>query len=95
MNERNFVLKIVRQAEEEFGGICFSYKDGNATKTHEWWNVCIDDYELYFSNKFKAWASRWRDKGKEQSVNLLFCYCNPLESKLAKLAEEDNLIMNL
>lgn len=95
MNERNFIHKLVRQTEEKFGCICYAYKDGNVSKTNIWWNVCVDNYELYYSAKFRDWIKRWHSKFKEVNISLLFCYCNPIEEKLAKLAEEDGLIMNL
>lgn len=95
MNERNFIYKLVRQTEEKFGCICYAHKDGNTNKTHVWWDICIDNYELYYSNEFRSWTKQWYSKSKDVNVNLLFCYCNPIEEKLAKFAEEDNLILNL
>lgn len=95
MNERNFIHKLVRQTEERFGCICYAYKDGNASKTNIWWNVCVDNYELYYSAKFRDWTKRLHSKSKEFNIILLFYYCNPIEKKLAKLAEENDLIMNL
>ena len=95
MSERGFIYKIVRQTEERFGCICYSYKDVNAPKTYVWWNVCIDNYELYYSDEFRAWTKEWHRKSKDVKINIVFCYCNPIEEKLAKFAEEDNLILNL
>ena len=93
MNERNFIYKLVRQTEEKFGCICYAYTDGNTNKTDVWWDVCIDNYELYYSDEFCAWIKEWHRKSKD--INLVFCYCPPIEEKLAKFAEEDNLILNL
>lgn len=93
MSERNFIYNLVRQTEDKFKCICYSYKDGNTDKTCVWWNVCIDNYELYYSDEFRQWAKMWHDKSRKSGVSVLFCYCNPIEGKLAELAEQDNLIM--
>lgn len=95
MTERGFIFKIVKKTEEKFGCICYSYKDSNTPKTYCWWNVCIDDYDSYTSNDFKNWSSCCHAEAKKVGINILFCYCNPLESKLVELAEQDNLIMNI
>ena len=95
MNEQNFIYKLVRQTEEKFSCICYSYKDGNTNENNVWWDICIDNYELYYSDKFRAWTKQWHRKSKDVRINLLFCYCNPIEEKLAKFAEGDNLILNL
>lgn len=93
MSERNFIYNLVRQTEERFKCICYAYKDGNDTKTHVWWSICIDNYELYFSDEFRKWTKEWHDKSRNNRMRILFCYCNPSEEKLAKLAEEDNLVL--
>lgn len=93
MNERNFISKLVRQTEEKFGCICYAYKDSNMSNT--WWNICIDNYEIYYSDEFRAWAKKWYRKSKDVKISLVFCYCKPIEEKLANFAAEDNLILNL
>lgn len=93
MNERNFICKLVRQTEEKFGCICYAYKDRNMNNT--WWDICIDNYEIYYSDKFRKWAKEWYRKSKDVTINLVICYCKPTEEKLANFAAEDNLILNL
>lgn len=89
MNERKLIYKICKQAEKIFGVICYAYKEGL------FWNICIDDYNKYRGQEFKDFSSDWRNEMKSVGLNtkIVFCYCNPLEEKLVKLAEEDDLIL--
>ena len=96
MSERSTVFKIVKAIESEFKDvIAYAHFDGNSLMTYTWWTICISNCELYYSKEFKEFCKQCREKAKKQNVRLLFCYCNPLEKNLLKLAENDNLIMNL
>lgn len=97
--ERKFILKIIKHLEREFDVIAWGYKWTNSNKTWNVWDICINDYEVYqYSKKFKsitkvyhmAWKKRFPD-----NVRIGFVYCNPIEKNLLKLAEADNLIMNV
>lgn len=93
----NFILSIIKQIEHLFPGIiAYGYEDGNLPQTHKWWTVCISDYEIYMSNpRFKALSRAWRKAAIARGYKVVFCYCKPLEEILAKLAKNDNLILNL
>ena len=98
MKERKFILKIIKHVEREFGVIAYGYKWTNPSRTHSVWNICINNYELYMADKrFKAIANvyhkAWR-KTFPDNLRMGFCYCEPKESKLLELAEQDNLVMN-
>lgn len=94
MKERNKVYKVVKSIEQHFPGcVAWAHFDGNAPMTYTYWTVCVNDYELYYSDEYKKLTKELREKYND--VRFLFCYCNPLESKLAELAEKDNLIMNI
>jgi len=88
--EVSFIQKVVKLTEKNFGVICYAYKDG------DWWWICINDYDIYSKDElYKKWKENWRKIGKSISVNVTYCYCNPLESKLRELSDNDNLIMNI
>lgn len=87
MNERKLLYKICKQAEDLFSVICYAYKDGL------FWNICIDDYDKYRNQDFKEFSSKWQNKFITLGIKIVFCYCYPLEEKLIKLADEDNLIL--
>lgn len=96
MSERSTVFNIVKAIETKFENvIAYAYFDGNEPMTYTWWTICISNWELYYSQKFKEFNEQWREKAKKRGLKLLFCYCNPLEKNLLELAEKDNLIMNL
>ena len=96
MSQRSAVYKVVKKIEETFDDvIAYAYFDVNVSKTYTWWNVCISNYELYYSKEFKEFSKAMHNKYEPKGVKLLFCYCNPIEKKLFELAEQENLIINL
>jgi len=82
---RKRILKILISIEKIFiGTFCFAYfSDG-------WWFVAIDDYDLYFSKRFKDLANKWRNGNK-----IIFVYLKPNEKKLLEFSESKNLVLNL
>lgn len=97
MRIENFILSIVKKLETTYPGvIAFAYKDWNASRTNEWWDVCITDYDIYTTdNRFKTLTHAWRVAGKARGEKIIFCYCSAKKKNLEKLAEENNLIMNI
>lgn len=91
MTNESFISKIVRNTEEKFGGICYAYED----KDSGYWWIAINDYSVYSSKEFKMWSKNWHKVADKRQANVVFCYCNPNELALQKLADEDNLIMNV
>lgn len=91
MTNESLISKIVRNTEEKFGGICYAYQDHDSGY---WW-IAVDNYASYSSQEFKQWSKNWHKVADRRRVNLVFCYCNPNELALQKLADEDNLIMNV
>ena len=94
-NERKFINKLVKDIEDKFSVLAYAYLDGNEPKTHVWWTVCVNDYNLYVSDDYKKFISQKRVVANKLDIKLLFAYRNTLESILAELAEQDNLIMNI
>ena len=87
-----FVLNIIKQIEEKFNCIAYAYVED----TGKWWNICVNDYDLYMSNQdFKQFRHNWHIIAKKRKISITFCYCNPIESKLGELAKKDNLVMNI
>jgi hypothetical protein len=85
---RSRILAVLQALEKIYKGIItFSYKEG------ECWFIAIDDYDIYFSEKFKTLCANWRKvfNGKK----IIFCYLKPSEKKLVELSEQGNLIMNV
>ena len=94
-NERKFINKLVKDIEDKFSVLAYAYLDGNEPKTHVWWTVCVNDYNLYVSTDYKRFAEQKRVVANKLDIKLLFAYRNTLESILVELAEQDNLIMNI
>lgn len=91
-----FLLKVIRKLETEFNVTSWAYKEYNSTKTHMWWMVGLNDYEIYSHNsKFKALSKAYHIIAKKNNINLVFVYQNVSEEILSKLSDEDNLILNL
>lgn len=89
--EQGFIQKLVKLTEERFNVICYAYKDTNG-----YWFLCLDSYDLYTKDEaFKRWKTNWYKVGQKTGVNFVYCYCNPVESRLSELAEQGNLIMNI
>ena len=93
MSEESFIFTLVKDTEKRWGCLCWASRNSNSSGSNKWWDICIDDWELYTSEEYKQWIKEWRDKAN--GIGLLFCYCNPSEEKLLKLSEEGNLIMNI
>lgn len=91
------LLGICRKIETlKEGVIAFAYLDGNENKSHTWYCVCLNDYEMYTKDKrFIALSNAWRKAGKALGVKIIFACCYPSEEKLGKLLEEENLWMNV
>ena len=94
-NEHKFISKLVKDIEDKFSVLAYAYLDGNEPKTHVWWTVCVNDYNLYVSDDYKKFISQKRVVANKLDIKLLFAYRNTLESILVELAEQDNLIMNI
>ena len=94
-NECKFINKLVKDIEDKFSVLAYAYLDGNEPKTHVWWTVCVNDYNLYVSDDYKKFISQKRVVANKLDIKLLFAYRNTLESILVELAEQDNLIMNI
>ena len=84
MSERQIIYKVCKEVEQNFDCICYAYKDKN------WWMICISNYDIYCSDSFKVFSKKQRELN---TFKVIFCYCNPLESRLMKLNDEENLIM--
>lgn len=98
MKIESFILSILRKVESlKDGVIAYSYKSGNAPMTHTWWEISVSDFDLYMNDKrFKNLSKAWHTAAKQQGHKIIFvCGWMPTEEKLAKLAEEDNLILNV
>lgn len=94
-NEHKFISNLVKDIEDKFSVLAYAYLDGNEPKTHVWWTVCVNDYNLYVSNDYKKFIEQKRVVANKLDIKLLFVYRNALESILVELAEQDNLIMNI
>lgn len=96
MKIKNFILKIIRTLEKTFPSvICYAYKNGNADMSYTWWDICISDYDVYRDARFINLTRVWRKMAKNGGEIIVFSYCVPFEKKLAELAKNDNLILNV
>lgn len=92
-----FILNILRKVESlKEGVIAYAYLDGNEPMTHTWYCVCLNDYEMYTTDKrFKALSKAWHTAAKAIGIKVIFAYCQPSEERLESLANADNLFLNV
>lgn len=95
MNEYKVISRLVKDIEEKFNVLSYAYKDGNEKKTYIYWNVCVDDYDVYTSGEYKEFAKQKHTVLNKLNIRSLFCYRSAFESILVDLAKNDNLIMNI
>lgn len=98
METEKFILNIIKKIESlKDGVIAYAYKTGNATMTYTWWEVSVSDFDLYMKDKrFKNLSNAWHKAAIVHNVRLVFvCGCFPTEERLEKLANDDNLILNV
>lgn len=91
MKGKAFILSIIKKLESLVDGmVVYAYKECS------WYSICLSDYDYYFHNqRFKTLSKAWHKAAVARGFKISFAYCNPLESKLKKLADEDNLIINV
>lgn len=91
----NLVWKIVKQLTTLFPDeIVYGYKYYNATETAHWWMISISTFDVYKSERFKKITQAWHKAVSVQTTEkVIFSCCNPSEKELAKLLENNNLIM--
>lgn len=98
MEAEKFILSVLKKIESlKDGVIAYAYKTGNATMTHTWWEVSVSDFDLYMNDKrFKNLSNAWHKAAIVHNVRLVFvCGWVPTEERLSKLADENNLILNI
>ena len=92
MNERKLIYKVLRQIESVFPDVfTYGYKDEDS-KYSRWW-ICIDDYCIYRSEEFKNLVKHIRKTLR--GLTCVFSYVKPIEKTLLRLAETDNLVLNI
>lgn len=86
-----FIYSIIRKIESlKQGIIAYAYKDEIC-----YW-ICLNDFDFYTSDKrFRTLSDAWHKAAKALGIDITFVYCEPKEDALAKLAEEDNLFLNV
>lgn len=97
MKVETFLLNILRKIESlKEGVIAYAYLDGNEKRTHTWYCVCLNDYDMYVNDKrLKALTNAWHTAAKALGIKVVFAYCNPLEEKLETLLNSGNLFLNV
>ena len=98
MKIEKFILSILKKVERmKEGVVAYSYKTGKTPMTHVWWEISVSDFDLYMNDKgFKTLSNAWHKAAKVKGHKIIFvCGWMPTEEKLAKLADEDNLILNI
>lgn len=96
MSVHGIIYKAIKEIESEFDGvIAYAYQDSNEPQTNAWWQVCVSDYDIYCSQRFKDLCSRYHQRIRLKGSKVVFAYCSPIEKRLEELALDDNLIMNV
>ena len=91
-NIESFILKILKKIEEIFPSVvCYAYKTEMG-----WWEVSISDFDIYRDKRFRVFTDAWYKAGLKYGSKIIFvCGWIPKESTLVKLAEQNNLILNI
>lgn len=86
-----FISSILKKIESlKQGIIAYAYFDSN------WYWICLNDFDFYMNDKkFKILAKAWDTAGKALGIKIIFAYCKPKEEFLVKLANDDNLFLNM
>lgn len=98
MKIEKFILNILKKIESlQDGIIAYAYKSSNETFTNIWWEISISSFEVYMHNKrFKTLSRAWCKAAQLHGYKIVFvCGFMPTEVKLMRLAERDNLILNV
>ena len=95
MSNKAFIFGIVKTIEKVFRCFCYAYSDENAPEINLWWTICVDDFAIYSSDKFKKITKTYYDLSRKRKIRLLFAYCNPSEKRLYEYAQKDILIMKI
>lgn len=84
------LYRVIKGIEAKFNGvIAYGYSDNGMEI------VCLSDYSVYSSKEFASVAFSWRKIMQSKNKRILFAYCKPMEKELVRLANEDNLVMNV
>lgn len=66
MSEEGFIFKLVKATEKRWGCICWASRNSNSNGSNKWWDICIDDWELYMtSEEYKQWEKNGEIKQTE------------------------------
>lgn len=98
MKIEDFILNILKKIEEiDEGSIAYAYKTGNAPMTEVYWEISVSNSYFYMNNKrFKTLTKAWYKSARARGEKIIFvCGWKPSEEKLVKLADENNLILNV
>lgn len=95
MSNKAFIFGIVKTIEKVFGCFCYAYLVENNAEINPWWTICVDDFAIYSSDKFKKITKTYCTLGRKRKITLLFAYCKPLEERLYEYAQKDILIMRV
>lgn len=97
MKDLKFLRGILAKTEAlKNGVVSWASERVDATGTNHWTEVCVSDADFYFNDaQFKRWREVWHSVAHKRGLRLIFAFCPPDEQRLAKLANENNLLMNL
>lgn len=95
MSNKAFIFSIVKTIEKVFKCFCYAYLDENATEINPWWVICVDDFSIYNSDKFKKITKTYHSLSRKRRIRLSFAYCIPSEERLYEYAQKDILIMRI
>ena len=92
-----FLLSVLVKIESlKEGIICISHSDQYPDGSLRWHWIAVNDYELYAHDKrFKTFSAAYRKAAQARGLKLVFCYSTMSEENLLKLANENDLLMNI
>ena len=97
MGKVKFIQAVLAKCESlRPGVIAYAYQNANVGGTYSWMEICVSDLDMYFNDaRFRALRRAWVKVAEKQRFKLVFCCCSPKEKRLAELAQNGNLIMNI
>lgn len=86
----SLLLAAVKRIEAERPGVI-----AWASRQERWWEVCVNDYDLYRSERFAAIRALYRKTiYAAGGGKVIFCYAKPDAERLYELELKGNLVMD-
>ena len=92
-----FLLSVIRKVESlREGVICIAYSERYEGNPNCYYWVAVDDFDFYSKDeKLKTLSKQYQTIASKNGVKMAVCYQSMTETSLLKLANENDLLMNI